>query len=283
MFARLPDYDPETNEYNTANRHYTPMGRWMSPDPSGVKAASLDDPQTWNMYAYARNNPTTVTDPSGLSPQLAGGSEIPSPIDAAALRFWDNGGLGPQVESEYSREELAAVSQQQNSPQWTPTTVTLHAGSPSAITLTIYTSPTAQGGGPGMTILVYPTACDNCGWMQTVNASNEPHAHVDFKKESGSANDPARVLGYTNGTRQNVLYDSPQFKGGTTNGSKQFVSTIGYMEGGKFHPEGSITWGFTLAGGKVTPATPRESRAREQAGSFGLIRREYPGVLANPQ
>jgi RHS repeat-associated protein len=65
-FAQLPDYDPETDEYNTPNRHYTPMGRWLTPDPSGVKAARLDDPQTWNMYAYTRNNPTTVTDPSGL-------------------------------------------------------------------------------------------------------------------------------------------------------------------------------------------------------------------------
>jgi RHS repeat-associated protein len=68
MFAQLPDYDPETDQYNTANRHYTPMGRWLGPDPAGLKAVRLDDPQTWNMYAYARNNPTTLTDPSGLTP-----------------------------------------------------------------------------------------------------------------------------------------------------------------------------------------------------------------------
>jgi RHS repeat-associated protein len=67
-FAQLPDYDPETDQYNTANRHYSPSGRWMSPDPGGLKVVRLDDPQTWNMYAYARNNPTTLTDPSGLEP-----------------------------------------------------------------------------------------------------------------------------------------------------------------------------------------------------------------------
>ena len=34
-FAKLPDYDAETYQYNTANRHYTPSGRWMTPDPGG--------------------------------------------------------------------------------------------------------------------------------------------------------------------------------------------------------------------------------------------------------
>jgi len=62
-FAQLPDYDAETDQYNTLNRHYTPMGRWMSPDPAG---GHLEDPQTLNKYAYARNNPTTFTDPTGL-------------------------------------------------------------------------------------------------------------------------------------------------------------------------------------------------------------------------
>jgi RHS repeat-associated protein len=67
-FAQLPDYDNDSNSdlYNTLNRHYTPMGRWLSPDPGGLKVVRFDDPQTWNMYAYVRNNPTTLTDPTGL-------------------------------------------------------------------------------------------------------------------------------------------------------------------------------------------------------------------------
>jgi RHS repeat-associated protein len=56
-----------TGEWQTDTRRYTPgAGRWYTPDPIGKQAARLDDPQTWNMYAYARNNPTTLTDPSGL-------------------------------------------------------------------------------------------------------------------------------------------------------------------------------------------------------------------------
>jgi RHS repeat-associated protein len=64
-FAQLPDYDPETDQYNTPARHYSPSGRWMSPDP-GNAGADPSDPQTWNAYAYVRNNPTTLIDPSGL-------------------------------------------------------------------------------------------------------------------------------------------------------------------------------------------------------------------------
>ena len=41
------------------------IGRWLTADPSGKGAAKLDDPQTWNLYAYVRNDPMTLTDPSG--------------------------------------------------------------------------------------------------------------------------------------------------------------------------------------------------------------------------
>ncbi len=56
-----------TSEWQTDTRRYTPgLGRWYTPDSAGKGAVQLDDPQTWNMYAYVRNNPTTLTDPSGL-------------------------------------------------------------------------------------------------------------------------------------------------------------------------------------------------------------------------
>ena len=51
----------------TLNRQYANgEGRWLTPDPGGEKVVHLDDPQTWNMYAYVGNNPTTLTDSTGL-------------------------------------------------------------------------------------------------------------------------------------------------------------------------------------------------------------------------
>jgi RHS repeat-associated protein len=41
------------------------MGRFMSPDPAGLLAVSLKNPQTWNWYAYTMNNPLRYTDPTG--------------------------------------------------------------------------------------------------------------------------------------------------------------------------------------------------------------------------
>jgi len=63
VFAQLPDYDSETNQYNTLARHYTPMGRWMTPDPGG---GDVTNPQSLNRYAYSLNNPTSLSDPLGL-------------------------------------------------------------------------------------------------------------------------------------------------------------------------------------------------------------------------
>lgn len=49
-----------------ARMYSSSMGRFMSPDPSGLTFANTADPQSLNLYAYARNNPLINTDPSGM-------------------------------------------------------------------------------------------------------------------------------------------------------------------------------------------------------------------------
>ncbi|MGB7188891.1 MAG: RHS repeat-associated core domain-containing protein, partial [Acidobacteriaceae bacterium] len=48
-------------------RYYaSSMGRWLSPDPSGLRYANLADPQSFNLYSYVGNKPLTVVDLEGL-------------------------------------------------------------------------------------------------------------------------------------------------------------------------------------------------------------------------
>ncbi len=53
-------------------RYYaSTMGRFMSPDPVFASPERLADPQQWNMYSYVRNNPLSLTDPTGLDFNLS--------------------------------------------------------------------------------------------------------------------------------------------------------------------------------------------------------------------
>ena len=60
--------DSESGLDNFGARYYaSSLGRFMTPDPMG---GHQEDPQTLNKYAYVRNNPTTLTDPTGLDSYL---------------------------------------------------------------------------------------------------------------------------------------------------------------------------------------------------------------------
>lgn len=47
-------------------QHSAAQGRWLVPDPAGLAAVDLSNPQTWNRYAYVGGNPLGTTDPLGL-------------------------------------------------------------------------------------------------------------------------------------------------------------------------------------------------------------------------
>ena len=58
--------DAETGLDFFLARYYSgAQGRFTSPDPF-LASGRPEDPQSWNRYAYARNNPLAYIDPTGM-------------------------------------------------------------------------------------------------------------------------------------------------------------------------------------------------------------------------
>ncbi|MEZ6186651.1 MAG: RHS repeat-associated core domain-containing protein [Planctomycetota bacterium] len=95
-FAGRP-LDPATGLYDLRARRYDPtLGRFTSPDPSGREGGL-------NLYAYAENDPTRLTDPLGLAPELGARS-----ADSAAPR----GGFFSRVLAQIERAGQSLPPQQ---------------------------------------------------------------------------------------------------------------------------------------------------------------------------
>ena len=89
--------DPTTALTQLGARPYdATLGRFVAADP----VIELADPQQWNPYAYSNNNPTTFSDPSGLTSRDAGyfpknepaNFEASHPQESAPVAPMDNGG-----------------------------------------------------------------------------------------------------------------------------------------------------------------------------------------------
>jgi RHS repeat-associated protein len=50
-----------------ARQYFKTEGRWISPDPAGLAAVDLTNPQSLNRYAYVNNNPLGLVDPTGMA------------------------------------------------------------------------------------------------------------------------------------------------------------------------------------------------------------------------
>jgi RHS repeat-associated protein len=59
--------DTTSGVYDFLYRPYSIQGRWPTPDPAGLAAVDPSNPQTWNRYAYVRNNPLNRIDPTGTN------------------------------------------------------------------------------------------------------------------------------------------------------------------------------------------------------------------------
>jgi RHS repeat-associated protein len=61
------EHDSESNLEHTLFRQLsTTQGRWLTPDPAGMAAADLTNPQSLNQYTYVINDPMDRVDPLGL-------------------------------------------------------------------------------------------------------------------------------------------------------------------------------------------------------------------------
>jgi hypothetical protein len=63
------------------------QGRWLVPDPAGLAAVDITNPQTWNRYAYVANNPLSNVDPLGTDFRLCT-PEDPGDPSASCLNWY---------------------------------------------------------------------------------------------------------------------------------------------------------------------------------------------------
>jgi RHS repeat-associated protein len=266
------EYDPETGMSHALNRQYPAnIGRWLTVDPGGLKFAKSNDPQTWNFYAYVRNNPLTLTDPTG-----EGDCDIAiCGITSTGANVTIQPGGQPQVRPPGDKSS------------WKKNEITLHTNA-GTVHLTVWAHAGAANGDKGMTIWAHAQDCSNCGWVQTVKPQKafvllgDLREHTDWNNDVAAAGYPKPVIS-NNERGMDWLFDSPNIS--SDNGSKQFVSTLGMVQQGSnsFGTLGSMSWGFTVSGGRVNMQTPRASTRAEQSSSLAVIKRENPTIDIKPQ
>ncbi len=63
------------NDYFGARYYASTMGRWLSPDLPFADQ-DTENPQSWNLYSYVRNNPLNRIDDSGMLTIIIGGTHF---------------------------------------------------------------------------------------------------------------------------------------------------------------------------------------------------------------
>ena len=85
--------DAETGlDYFGARYYGSKIGRFTTTDPAQTIAPNLIDPQRWNKYAYARNNPLRYLDPDGRCAAPAG---VGGGVGFCVEAFISSPGIGP--------------------------------------------------------------------------------------------------------------------------------------------------------------------------------------------
>ncbi len=135
--------DTVANLYDFPTREYGTQGRWPSPDPSGLASVRLTDPQTLNRYAYVRNSPLHIVDPTGLCGLDDGGGD-----DGGDVAFLGRQGRGRYrgFGHGYRPNECGDPGQEGTPPQEGPPDINLPPPDPGACPESLCTTPVP---GPG--------------------------------------------------------------------------------------------------------------------------------------
>ncbi len=85
LFTGVAPSNVAKDVFNFPARDYHPtQGRWLTPDPAGLAAVDLTNPQSFNRYAYVLGNPLALVDPLGL------GTQCFMPPDAGQPVCWNS-------------------------------------------------------------------------------------------------------------------------------------------------------------------------------------------------
>ena len=92
--------DGETGwDYFGARYYGSKVGRFTTTDPVYTWKENLVDPQRWNRYAYARNNPLRYVDPDGRKIVLQGSDEFKVAYQTAKASLGNHTSLVADLES----------------------------------------------------------------------------------------------------------------------------------------------------------------------------------------
>jgi len=232
----------------------------------------MDTPQTWNLYAgvypersrRVADNPTTDTDPTGLSSQYNTNGGCATLRNCTDDRQSLDHPPGQELNSGTSTNQAnmltATVQGQGNDP-------TLNLGGTKVnVTLT----PAMVDGRNSVVMKADPQGCSNCGWAQTVSQKGafSTAAHTD--REVGGQ--PLYPASYP----LNELWDAPGVAAGNA-ATFRAVSSLGVANGKTFEVRGSMTWGYSVdKSGHISPYGPRVATPDEERKSIQILRRDSP-------
>jgi RHS repeat-associated protein len=101
------EFDNATGlNYLNARYYHSTIGRFISQDPMfwGLPAELLADPQQQNSYSYARNNPITMSDPSGLVVLTLSGTDLTGSGKSNYLK--NNTTLQNNIKAEFKGQDI---------------------------------------------------------------------------------------------------------------------------------------------------------------------------------